>query len=211
MPPPSPLLLGREGRRESEKEDSYLIYTRLFKSPREFLTESRFVIGASDNSAAMLIHILLSLFLQAKMSEQSGGGGSGMQKGKQRPDGPEGVSTRLLAGMESAPPSPFRSVQLPVKSRSSNFLLALRPQRPARCWAFFNRAERSPSLSFSLSVSVSHSMLCSQAFRFPRQSLERTKERTKSVCPVPLPPMSALLSISASSLLSSPSCRQMYF
>ena len=69
MPPPSlPLpfsLGGNEGRRESEKEDSYLIYTRLFKSPREFLTESRFVIGASDNSAAMLIHILLSLFLLA--------------------------------------------------------------------------------------------------------------------------------------------------
>ena len=60
-----------------------MIYTRLFKSPREFLTESRFVIGASDNSAATLIHILFSLFLQAKMSEQSGGGGdSGMQKGK---------------------------------------------------------------------------------------------------------------------------------
>ena len=99
-----------------------------------------------------------------------------------------------------------RSVQLPVKSRSSNFLLALRPQRPARCWAFFNRAENSPPLSppLSQSVSVSHSMLCSQAFRFPRQSLERTKERTKSVCcSVPLPPMSAssaLLSISASSL-----------
>ena len=98
--------------------------------------------------------------------------------------------------MESAPRSSFRSVQLPVKSRSSNFLLALRPRRPARCWAFFNRAER----SLFLSVPVSHSMLCSQAFRFPRQSLERTRERTKSVCPVPLPPMSALLSISASSL-----------
>ena len=80
-----------------------MIYTRLFKSPREFLTESRFVIGASDNSAAMLIHILLSLFLQAKMSEQSGGGGgSGMQKGKQRPDGPEGVST-YLQGWKARP------------------------------------------------------------------------------------------------------------
>ena len=36
------------GGRESEKEDSYLIYTRLFKSPREFLTESPFVIRAPE-------------------------------------------------------------------------------------------------------------------------------------------------------------------
>ena len=84
MPPPSLLssLLGRE-RRESEKEDSDLIYTRLFKSPREFLAESQFVIRASDNSAAMLILILLfslSSFRQRCRSRAAEAAAAGCRK-----------------------------------------------------------------------------------------------------------------------------------
>ena len=105
--------------------------------------------------------------------------------------------------MESAPPSSFRSVQLPVKSRSSNFLLALRPQRPARCWAFFNRAERSPPLSPSQSQSVTR-CFAARHFAFPgSHSNERRSERSLSApshsrpCPPsslsPLPPSSPLL------------------
>ena len=55
MPPflSPPLSSGREGAKEGIGEGrSYLIYTRLFKSPREFLTESLFVIRAGDNIAA---------------------------------------------------------------------------------------------------------------------------------------------------------------
>ena len=81
--------------------------------------------------------------------------------------------------MESAPPSSFRSVQLPVKSRSSNFLLALRPQRPARCWAFFNRAERSPP---SLLLSPSQSLDALQPGISLSQAVTRTNEGANEVC-----------------------------
>ena len=62
------------------------------------------------------------------MSEQSGGGGgSGMQKGKQRLK--EGRSKQERKGKIEGRKErsvQFSSVQLPVKSRSSNFLLSQR-------------------------------------------------------------------------------------
>ena len=74
---------------------------------------------------ATLIHILIllsSLFFQAKMSEQSGGA-VGMQKGKQKLEGARMESRKVKGGRAEGA---LRSLQLPVKSRSSNFLLSQR-------------------------------------------------------------------------------------
>ena len=89
------------------------------------------------------------------MSEQSGGGGgSGMQKGKQR------LERSKVGSRERA----LRSVQLPVKSRSSNFLLSL----SQRLRLFLTRLALSVTRCFA-----------ARHFAFPSS---HSKERTNEVC-----------------------------